>query len=143
MHTDNSNGDLLTLSSVFWDITPCKALRVRIEEKTKQETSMKQAGLLTAYFMLISCLASLQPWRWNKLFLWMSVDFQWTAQHYNLEDVTPHKHCCKNLKAYNLPNLLHITWSFHHWVTPVTMRVGPHSLHHYYTLKVTKLTVLL
>jgi hypothetical protein len=55
--------------SIFWDITPYSPFKVRgrlggtclhfrVEEKAKQETSMKQAAtkiVLAACFMLVSC----------------------------------------------------------------------------------------
>jgi hypothetical protein len=64
-------------STIFWDITLCNPLKVIAELS------------LPPAFMLVSCLAYSLTLKMEAIYSSeMSVDFQWTTQHYIPEDST-------------------------------------------------------
>jgi hypothetical protein len=109
--------NIILMSSVFWDIrayTPLKVNRNyggtcrlhpqgrRISQARNQHEVGSMQALLTAYFMLVSCLAYSAPKMKATYSSETSVSFQRTTGRYIPNDRTLQNHRCENLKCYNI-----------------------------------------
>jgi hypothetical protein len=128
-------------SPVFWDITPCRPLKVngrfgetctlhlqgrRISQASNQREACSKLAtwyfLLATFFTLISCLAYS-----STLMMQMtcssetSVNFKRTTRRYIPENRTLHNHRCEYLKSYTVMCLVYFLAKLHiprsHYVT--------------------------
>jgi hypothetical protein len=89
--------------TVFWDIMPCSLLKVN--QRFGGIYRLQVASLPPA-FTPVSCLAYFSTLKIQAICSSeMSVDFQWTTQHYIPEDSTVYNHCCENLESISKFNL--------------------------------------
>jgi hypothetical protein len=83
---------LLLKSSILWDITPCRPLKVNVRQAT--------------CFTLVSCLAYSSTVKMEaKCSSETSVDIQRTTRCYIPEDGILHNHRCENLKYYGASSI--------------------------------------
>jgi hypothetical protein len=96
---------------IFWDITPSSPLKFNRRFRGIWRLYLQKPAwsrVLTATcFKLVSCL----PYSWTlkveaTCYSETTVDFQWNTRLYIPGDRTLHNHCSKNLKSYNIDNIL-------------------------------------
>jgi hypothetical protein len=105
-----SHSTLQLKSSIFWDITPCSALKVNRHFKETFRLNLQGRKICRGRNQReIKCQAELVSSSAHSSTLKMevtcssgkSVNFQLTTRRYISEDRTLHNHRCDNLKSYN------------------------------------------
>jgi hypothetical protein len=95
LYASNIYVDMKT--SIFWYITPYSPVKVsHCFGGTRQLLSSLAACFMLVSYLVYSESLEMEVTCTSKT----SVDFHWTTQRFIPEDITPHNHCCENLKSY-------------------------------------------